>query len=178
MACFHVSMLANHRGRWTIAPLHCTVGLCKCQPWLYPHSCQTQGQFGNCLCAGHGTCKGTTMQTLRAYRAPKEALGPGEGCTCICTNNSSSSPWSWSSTASASQWTSITRGKRRSVKLTSWHTGHPEVIPCQQHTQLLEARAYCSSWTHKVPLTGLAQSLPNLTAGPFLSGYYPLTTCL
>lgn len=72
---------------------------------------QTQGQFGNCLCAGHGTRKGTTMQALRAYRAPQETLGPREGCTCICTDNSSSFSWSWSSTASASQWTSLTRRK-------------------------------------------------------------------
>lgn len=64
--------------------------------------------------------------------------------------------------------------------VTSWHTGHPEVISCQHQTQLLEARGYCSSWTHKVSLIRLAQdqtqSLPKLTAGPFLSGYHPFTT--
>lgn len=30
---------ARPRGRWNIAPLPCTVGLCLCQPWLSPLSC-------------------------------------------------------------------------------------------------------------------------------------------
>lgn len=82
---------------------------------------QTQGHFGNCLCAGPGTHKGTMMHTLRAYRASQEVLGPGEGCTCICIDNSSGSSRRWSSTVSASQWTLLTRGKKRSVKL--WPPG-------------------------------------------------------
>lgn len=121
-ACFHISMLASPRRRWNIALLRCTVGLCQCQPCsTYIPAIQTQGQLGNCLCEGHGTRKGTTMQTLRSYRAPQEALRPGEGYTRICTDNSSSSSWSWSSTTSASQWTPLTRGKKRSMKL--WPPG-------------------------------------------------------
>lgn len=142
-ACFHISMLASPRRRWNIALLHCTVGLCQCQPCsTYIPAIQTQGQLGNCLCEGHGTRKGTTMQTLRSYRAPQEALRPGEGYTRICTDNSSSSSWSWSSTTSASQWTPPHKRQEKVYEtVTSWHMGQPEVMPCQHQIHLLEARA-------------------------------------
>lgn len=130
---------------------------------------------------GMGDAKGPRWKYWELTE-PQEALGPGEGCTCICTIHPVPPG------ADPPQPQLPNEPPLQEARKGLWncdllaHGAHPEVMPCLHQTHLLEARAYCSSCIHKLPLMGLAQdqtqSLPNLTAGPLLSGYHPVTTCL
>lgn len=95
---------------------------------------KTQGQFGNCLCAGHGTHKGTieslqsTSGSLRARRGLHMYLHRQFIWFLLeVILHSLSFPMNLP----------YKRQEKVCETVTSHHTGHPEVMPCQHHTHIL-----------------------------------------